>query len=64
VGTVEAGERTVPRSCRREVEGFLKCGVLSHGFSLHAGAWVGPRNREGLEKYAGKLRVRRWRSRG
>ena len=31
VGTVEAGERTVPRFCRREVEAFLKCGVLAHG---------------------------------
>lgn len=31
VGTVEAGERTVPRLCWREVEGFLKCGILAHG---------------------------------
>jgi hypothetical protein len=31
VGTVEAVERTVPRLCRREVEGFLKCGILTHG---------------------------------
>ena len=31
MGTVEAGERTVPRFCRREVDGFLKCGVLAHG---------------------------------
>ena len=31
VGAVEAGERTVPRFCRREVEAFLKCGVLAHG---------------------------------
>ena len=31
VGAVEAGERTVPRFCRREVEAFLRCGVLAHG---------------------------------
>ena len=31
VGTVEAGERTVPRFCRREVDALLKCGVLAHG---------------------------------
>jgi hypothetical protein len=28
VRRVEAGERTVPRFCVREVEGYLRCGVL------------------------------------
>ena len=31
VGSVEAGERSVPRFCLREVEAFLRCGVLAHG---------------------------------
>jgi hypothetical protein len=33
VTRVEAGERTVPRFCVREVEGYLRCGVLGHGFA-------------------------------
>ena len=33
VGSVEAGERSVPRFCLREVEAFLRCGVLSQGFA-------------------------------
>ncbi|MCP4039804.1 MAG: hypothetical protein GY733_22865, partial [bacterium] len=30
---VDAGDRSVPRFCRREVEGFLRCGLLCHGFA-------------------------------
>jgi len=30
---VETVERSVPRFCVREVEGFLRCGVLAHGFA-------------------------------
>ena len=26
-------ERHIPRFCRREVEGFLRCGILAHGFA-------------------------------
>ena len=33
VQRAEAGERVVPRSCRREVEGFLHCGILGYGFA-------------------------------
>ena len=33
VQRVEAGERVVPRFCRREVESVLRCGVLGCGFS-------------------------------
>ena len=29
----DAGERTVPRFCRREVEAFLRCGIVAHGFA-------------------------------
>jgi len=31
--TVEAGERSLPRFCVREVAAFLRCGVLAHGFA-------------------------------
>ena len=27
----DAGERNVPRFCRREVEAFLRCDILAHG---------------------------------
>jgi len=30
---VAAGERVVPRFCVREVEAFLRCGILAHGFA-------------------------------
>ncbi|MGK0156045.1 MAG: hypothetical protein ACI9SE_003012 [Neolewinella sp.] len=30
---LEAGDRHVPRFCRREVEAFLRCGILAHGFA-------------------------------
>ncbi|MDO8349366.1 MAG: transposase [Planctomycetota bacterium] len=33
VQRAEAGERVVPRFCRREVEGYLRCGVLGYGFA-------------------------------
>jgi hypothetical protein len=33
VGGVEANERSVPRFCTREVDAFLRCGVLAHGFT-------------------------------
>jgi len=29
----DVGERNVPRFCRREVEAFLRCGILAHGFA-------------------------------
>ena len=39
VERAEAGERSVPRFCRREVEGFLRCGILGHGFArVHCAA--------------------------
>ena len=28
VQRAEVGERVVPRFCRREVEGFMRCGIL------------------------------------
>ena len=31
VRSVAAKERSVPRFCRREIEAFLRCGVLAHG---------------------------------
>ncbi len=31
VQRLEAGERVVPRFCLREVEGFIRCGVLGFG---------------------------------
>lgn len=35
---IEAGEREVPRFCRREVESFLRCGILGYGFArVHCG---------------------------
>ena len=38
VGQVATGERLVPRFCRREVEAFLRCGILAHGFArMHCG---------------------------
>jgi len=33
VQRAEASGRTVPRFCVREVEGYLRCGVLGHGFA-------------------------------
>jgi hypothetical protein len=30
---LESGERVVPQFCRREVEGYLRCGILGHGFA-------------------------------
>ena len=30
---LEAGDRHVPRFCCREVEAFLRCGILAHGFA-------------------------------
>ena len=33
VRSVEAKDGTVPRFCLREVEAFLRCGVLAHGFA-------------------------------
>ncbi len=27
------GERQVPKFCRREVDAFLRCGILAHGFA-------------------------------
>lgn len=33
VARAEAGERVVPRFCRREAEGFLRCGILGYGFA-------------------------------
>ncbi len=33
VGGVEANERSVPRFCTREVDAFMRCGVLAHGFA-------------------------------
>jgi len=30
---LSASERYVPRFCRREVEAFLRCGILAHGFA-------------------------------
>ncbi|MFN3244269.1 MAG: transposase [Planctomycetota bacterium] len=33
VAGVEAGERSVPRFCLREAEGYLRCGMLQHGFA-------------------------------
>ncbi|MCC7062136.1 MAG: protein kinase, partial [Planctomycetes bacterium] len=33
------GERSVPRFCRREVEGFVRCGILGHGLArVHCAA--------------------------
>ena len=28
-----ASERYVPQFCRREVDAFLRCGILAHGFA-------------------------------
>jgi hypothetical protein len=33
VGSLEAGERSLPWFCLREVVAFLRCGVLAHGFA-------------------------------
>ena len=33
VQRVAAGERVVPRFCLRELEGFMRCGILAHGFA-------------------------------
>ena len=33
VRRIEAGERSVPRFCVREVESFLRCGILGYGFA-------------------------------
>lgn len=33
VRAVEAGERSVPPFCVREVEAFSRCGILAHGFA-------------------------------
>ncbi|MEI6129781.1 MAG: transposase zinc-binding domain-containing protein, partial [Planctomycetota bacterium] len=33
VQRAEVGERVVPRFCRREVEGFMRCGILGYGFA-------------------------------
>ncbi|HEX5052476.1 MAG TPA: transposase zinc-binding domain-containing protein, partial [Planctomycetota bacterium] len=33
VQQVAAGERVVPRFCLREVEGFLRCGILGYGLA-------------------------------
>ena len=33
VARAEAGERNVPRFCRREVEGYVRCGILGYGFA-------------------------------
>ncbi len=39
VQRAEAGERVKPRFCRREVEGYLRCGILGHGFArVHCAA--------------------------
>ena len=39
VQRVEAGERVEPRFCRREVEAYLRCGILGHGFArVHCAA--------------------------
>ena len=29
----EAGDRSLPRFCHREVEGCLRCGILAHGLA-------------------------------
>ncbi|MFT4841689.1 MAG: hypothetical protein ACI90M_002157, partial [Candidatus Azotimanducaceae bacterium] len=28
-----ANERYVPQFCRRELDAFLRCGILAHGFA-------------------------------
>jgi len=33
VQRVTSGERVVPRFCVREVEGFMRCGILGYGFA-------------------------------
>ena len=33
VARAQAGERVVPRFCRREAAAFLRCGILGHGFA-------------------------------
>ena len=30
---IERRERAVPRFCVREMEAYLKCGILAHGFA-------------------------------
>ena len=38
VRRIEAGECEVPRFCMGEVESFLRCGILAHGFArVHCG---------------------------
>jgi ribosomal protein S27E len=39
VQRAKAGERVEPRFCRREVEEYLRCGILGHGFArVHCAA--------------------------
>ena len=42
--------RALPRFVNDEFDAYLKCGILAHGFSLHAGVRCAAHDRQGIEQ--------------